>query len=81
MTRKIQDFDYEFCEQKDLRKQRRSVLQKPRKRKVVELKKECLDLVDTRASLSPELDTVRVYFACSNFVNLDEFIPFNAKKA
>lgn len=82
LDKEDQDFDYEFCEQKDLVKQRRSrVLQKPRKRKVVELKKECLDLVDTRASLSPELDTVRVYFACSNFVNLDEFIPFNAKKA
>lgn len=75
------DFDYEFCEQKDLvKRSRRRILQKPRK-KPIEVKSECLDLVDTRASLSPELDTVRVYFACENFVNLDQFIPFNAKKA
>ena len=38
------DYEYEFCEQKDLVKKRRSrVLQKPRKRKMVEVKKECLD--------------------------------------
>lgn len=74
------DFDYEFCEQKDLVKnRRRRELQKPRKKQ--EIKTECLDLISTRAAVSPELDTVRVYFACSNFVNLNEFIPFNAKKS
>ena len=80
----LDEFDDDFDSEVDLkeiepRQKRRRTLQ--RKRKVAEKPSDSRDVLNGRAILSPELDTVRVYFACSNFVNLDEFIPYNAKKS
>lgn len=80
----LDEFDDDFDSEVDLkeigpRQKRRRTLQ--RRRKVAEKPSDSRDVLNGRAVLSPELDTVRVYFACSNFVNLDEFIPYNAKKS
>jgi hypothetical protein len=38
------------------------------------------EVMETSAPRSPELDTVRIYFDCRSFVDLDGFIPFTANK-
>lgn len=61
------------------RKKRRRKLQEPRRSR----KDECLntDVSTERAALSPELDTVRIYFDCRDFIDIESFIPYSAKKA
>lgn len=70
------DFDGE-CEIKHVKRTKRKREVKPRK---VQASKST-EIMDAHAPASPELDTVRIYFDCRSFVNLDEFIPFTANKS
>lgn len=73
------DFDGEV-ELKEIapKQKRRRTLQG--KRKVAETSSTTFEVLNTRAALSPELDTVRIYYACSNFIDLDAMLFDSANK-
>ena len=62
------------------RKRRRGAFRTEGKRQEID-PKECREVLNASAPRSPELDTVRVYFDCDSFINLDELIPATATKS
>lgn len=77
----IDDFDAEaeVLPLKGARKRKRGAFRTEGKRKEVN-PRECREVLDASAPRSPELDTVRIYFDCESYVDLDKFIPETANK-
>ena len=77
----LDDYD-QAVEIKELRKRkrRRGAFRTEGKREPAECVNST-ELAATGAPRTPELDTVRVYFDCRSFIDLDEFIPFTANKS
>lgn len=60
------------------KKKRRRTLQSRKKK--VEADSSSTEVSVEREPLTPELDTVRVFFDCRSFIDIDSFIPYSAKK-
>lgn len=71
------DYDGEVTVTERARKSQPKKRIKPRD---VKVDSECTDLT-CKPVYSPELDTVRIYFDCDGFVDLDKYIPAVSQKA
>lgn len=61
------------------RKRRRGAFRTEGKRKEIN-PSESREVLDSSAPCSPEIDTVRIYFDCRSFIDLDQFIPYSSTK-
>lgn len=60
----------------------KEIVPKQKRRRKLQSRKKCVqetfsksqEVLNGRVSLSPELDTVRIYYACSNFIDLDAML-------
>ena len=73
------DFEAEVLPLKGSRKRKRGAFRTEGKRKQVN-PSECQEVIESSAPRSPELDTVRIYFDCTKYLDLDRFIPETSNK-